>query len=112
LAFDEGADYDSENFLWFRARYERFVYVDRVVVSPAARGRGLARLLYENLFDRAAAAGYARIVCEVNVDPPNPASDAFHAKLGFAEVGQASIAGGAKAVRYFAHDLDQSPTMS
>jgi len=29
LAFDQGADYDSPNFLWFRARYPRFVYVDR-----------------------------------------------------------------------------------
>src|SRR5437660_7462354 len=37
LAFDQSAQYDSPNFLWFRARYPRFVYVD------AARGRGLAR---------------------------------------------------------------------
>jgi len=83
-----------------------------VVVAPAARGLGLARLLYENLFARAKADSHTRIVCEVNAVPPNPASDAFHAKLGFAEVGKAIIAGGTKTVRYFAHDLDQSPTMS
>ena len=46
LAFDQDADYDSPNFLWFRERYPRFVYVDRIVVAAAARGRGLARLLY------------------------------------------------------------------
>jgi predicted GNAT superfamily acetyltransferase len=38
LAFDQGAAYDSPNYLWFRQRYRRFVYVDRVVVAPAARG--------------------------------------------------------------------------
>ncbi|HYP63850.1 MAG TPA: hypothetical protein VEQ16_08180, partial [Acidocella sp.] len=38
IAFDQNADYDSENFLWFRARFPRFVYVDRVVTGPQARG--------------------------------------------------------------------------
>ncbi len=32
LAFDQDADYDSPNFSWFRSRYRRFVYVDRIVV--------------------------------------------------------------------------------
>ena len=31
LAFDQDARYDSPNFIWFRARYLRFVYVDRIV---------------------------------------------------------------------------------
>ena len=105
LAFDEAADYDSANFLWFRDRFARFVYVDRIVVSPAARGRGLARSLYAALFERARAAGHARLVCEVNADPPNPASDAFHAALGFAEVGDAVIHGGKKSVRYYAKPI-------
>lgn len=52
IAFDQDADYDSANFQWFRARYPRFVYVDRVVTAPAARGRGLARKLYAYLFER------------------------------------------------------------
>ena len=81
VAFDQDADYDSPNFLWFRERRARFVYVDRVVVSPAARGRGLARALYSGLFDSALTAGHALICCEVNSAPPNPASDAFHAAL-------------------------------
>src|SRR5262249_48530333 len=58
LAFDEGAAYASPNYLWFRARHARFVYIDRVVVAPAARGRGLARLLYADLFRHAARAGH------------------------------------------------------
>jgi predicted GNAT superfamily acetyltransferase len=100
LTFDQAADYDSPNFVWFRERYPAFVYVDRVVVADGARGRGLARRLYDDLFAAAKAAGHERIVCEVNADPPNPASDAFHAALGFVPVGTAAIHGGKKTVTY------------
>jgi len=100
LAFDQDARYDSPNFIWFRARYPRFVYVDRIVVAPTARGRGCARRLYDDLFEHAVRAGHDRIVCEVNKTPPNPASDAFHAALGFVEVGTASVHGGSRTVRY------------
>jgi predicted GNAT superfamily acetyltransferase len=100
IVLDENANYDSPNFHWFRARYARFLYVDRVVVAPHARGRGLARHLYGALIREATRAKHARIVCEVNIDPPNPSSDAFHAALGFAEIGRASIHGGTKTVRY------------
>jgi len=101
IAFDQDAAYDSPNFLWFRERNDRFVYVDRIVVAEKARGRGLARTLYEALFEAARAAGHVRVVCEVNSDPPNPGSDAFHAGMGFVEVGAAVLPGGGKAVRYF-----------
>ena len=105
IALDQSSRIEGPNFAWFRARHARFVYVDRVVVSPAARGRGLARALYEDLFRKAAEAGHAVVTCEVNAEPPNPASDAFHAALGFLPVGEAAIHGGAKTVRYFARDL-------
>ena len=105
LTFDQTATYDSPNFLWFRERYPSFVYVDRIVVAASARGRGHARRLYEDLFARAAAAGHDIVTCEVNLDPPNPGSDAFHAALGFREVGEAVIHGGKKAVRYYAKQL-------
>lgn len=105
LAFDQDAGYDSVNFLWFRDRFDRFVYVDRVVVADAARGRGLARRLYDDLFAAARAAGHARIVCEVNSDPPNPASEAFHTALGFVPVGVAQIHGGKKTVTYLERGL-------
>lgn len=105
LAFDQAADYDSPNFLWFRARLARFVYIDRIVVSRSARGRGHARRLYEELFDKARSAGHDCVTCEVNSDPPNPASDAFHTALGFVEVGGTVLAGGAKTVRYLRRSL-------
>ena len=105
LAFDQDADYDSPNFLWFRSRYQRFVYVDRIVVAASVRGRGHARRLYDELFREARLAGHDRVACEVNLEPPNPASDAFHAALGFSEVGVAAIHGGSKTVRYLARVL-------
>ncbi len=105
IAFDQGADYDSPNFIWFRDRFDRFVYVDRIVVAAEARGRGHARALYEALFEVALGAGHERIVCEVNSAPPNPRSDAFHAALGFEAVGAAAIHGGSKTVRYLVRPL-------
>ncbi len=100
IAFDQDAEYDSVNFLWFRARLERFVYVDRVVVAGHARGRGHARRLYEALFARARAEGHDWVVCEVNMAPPNPGSDAFHEGLGFLQMGEGVVGGGVKRVRY------------
>jgi predicted GNAT superfamily acetyltransferase len=105
MTFDQDAAYDSPNFLWFRNRYPRFVYVDRVVVAEQSRGRGHARRLYQDLFHHAERAGHTLVTCEVNRHPPNPASDAFHASLGFAEVGNAVIHGGKKAVRYYVRSL-------
>jgi uncharacterized protein len=105
LAFDQDAPYDSPNFLWFRERFPRFVYVDRIVVAEPGRGRGLARALYHDLLAQAAKAGHECVVCEVNTRPPNPESDAFHAALGFVEVGHASIHDGAKDVRYLLRAL-------
>ena len=99
IAFDQDADYDSTNFLWFRARYPRFVYVDRIVTAPHARGRGLARRLYAHLFKQARLAGHERVVCEVNSDPPNPVSVAFHQALGFEPIGEAMLGNG-KTVAY------------
>jgi uncharacterized protein len=105
LAFDQDAHYDSPNFIWFHARYPRFVYVDRIVVASTARGRGCARRLYDHLFEHAVRAGHDRVVCEVNSTPPNPASDAFHAALGFVEVGTASVYDGNRTVSYLSREL-------
>jgi predicted GNAT superfamily acetyltransferase len=109
LAFDQDARYDSPNFLWFRARYPRFVYVGRIVVAASARGHGCARRLYHDLFERSTRAGHERVVCEVNSTPPNKESDAFHAALGFVEVGTAVIHDGSKTVRYLLRALPRRP---
>jgi uncharacterized protein len=104
IAFDQNAAYDSPNFVWFKQRLQRFVYVDRIIVAAHAQSRGLARTLYQELFAAARLTGHTHIVCEVNVDPPNPTSDSFHARLGFTEMGRATLSNG-KTVRYLVHTL-------
>lgn len=99
LAFAANAAYDNPNFRWSRERYASFVCIDRVVVAAHARGRGLARALYEAALAHAAADGQPRLCCEVNLEPPNLVSDAFHAALRFTAVGQATLGSG-KIVRY------------
>jgi uncharacterized protein len=99
IAFDQDADYGSVNFLWFKSQYQSFVYIDRVVVAQHARGQGLARKLYTELFHKAQDEGHDKIVCEINVDPPNPSSFAFHTAVGFQEIEQIKI-GPKKTVSY------------
>lgn len=104
LAFDAAAGIEGLNYGWFKARYDDFLYVDRIAVDPAAQGRGVARRLYADLIAWAGGRGYARICCEVNVRPPNPASDRLHASLGFVEIAERELPNG-KRVRYLERAL-------
>ena len=101
IALDQNAPYLNPNFNWFKESRESFVYIDRVIVAASARGQGIARILYNDLFVAARQVGQDRVVCEVNIEPPNPVSETFHLALGFRAVGEASIHGGTKTVRYF-----------
>ncbi len=105
ICFDQDADYDSPNFAWFKARYDRFFYVDRIVVSVSRQGEGLARALYEEAFAAARMAGHTMGAAEINYEPPNPASDAFHTRLGFDEVGREFVESYGKGIRYIARTL-------
>jgi len=105
IAHDQDADHDSLNYLWFRQRFPRFVYIDRIVVDPRRRGLGLARTLYEAVFAKAVEAAHDRVVCEVNIRPPNDASHAFHRMLGFEAVDSAVLPGGEKEVQYYSKRL-------
>lgn len=106
IAMNERSNYESPNFRWFSQRYDRFVYVDRVVVAESARGRGLARSLYERLIRQAREDGYPVVCAEIYYDPPNPASDAFHDSMGFVEIGRAYLEDRNKSVRYIVRSLD------
>ena len=91
--FAPGAGYESANYRWFEEQFDHFWYLDRIVVAPAHRRRGVARALYATVFERAKAAGRPRVTCEVNVEPPNPGSLALHHDLGFVEVGRRTADG-------------------
>ncbi len=85
-----GAEYGSGNYRWFSDRYDEFVYLDRIAVAPAHQRRGLGRRLYAEV-ERLAGERrpQATEFClEVNLRPRNDTSLAFHAELGFIEVGR------------------------
>lgn len=98
LAMCENADYTNVNFAYFSARYNRFLYVDRIVVSADFAGLKLGSHLYEAAFAYARAEALPVVCCEYNIVPPNTASQHFHDKFGFTEIGQQSTADGKKIV--------------
>ena len=92
LVFSPGTDYDSENYRWFSERYgEDFDYLDRIVIDDRFRRRGLASAVYDAVEDAARSRG--RLVLEVNLDPPNEGSLAFHRGRGYREVHQLGATG-------------------
>jgi predicted GNAT superfamily acetyltransferase len=82
-----GSDYDSDNYRWFESHYgESFYYLDRIVIAEEMRRRGLAAFVYDAMEE--IAHGFGRMTLEVNVDPPNIGSLAFHEHRGYFEVGR------------------------
>ena len=85
-----GADYASINYRWFMEHYDHVLYLDRVAFDARSTGLGLGRALYEEVYQlmRANHGNATGLTLEVNVDPPNERSLAFHAAMGFSEVGR------------------------
>ena len=100
MCLASGGGYWSENYTWFTARYDSFLYLDRVVVAERVRGRGVGALLYDDLH-RFAQGKWPRVTLEVNLKPPNPDSIRFHERLGYDRVGVREYNGGANAVAMF-----------
>ncbi len=98
IAVRSGTVHADPNYRWFSARHTDFLYIDRIVVGSGFRGQKIGTAMYADLFEFARAAGTAAIACEIDFDPPNHASSAFHARFGFTEVGRQPVDGGKKTV--------------
>lgn len=85
LAFEPQTSYGSINYRWHSERFDDFLYLDRIAVNADFRRRGIASRLYDEMERLAAPRG--RMVCEVNSDPPNVESLAFHDRRGYQQVG-------------------------
>jgi len=97
LNFADDTAYDGEEFLVFGSLIARpFIYIDQVVVLSSVRGTGVGRILYAALEHAALMRGARSLCCEVNTDPPNPGSLAFHHRLGFSVVGAIATQDGRK----------------
>ena len=95
ILYAEDSVYDGEEFAWFRANLgECFLYIDQIAIAPEAQGCGLGRRIYETTATMAREQGKTALACEVNLEPPNPQSLAFHAAVGFAEVGELRVSDG------------------
>ena len=87
VGFGSGADHDSDNFRWFRARHPEFFYIDRIVVASRRRGGGVGRALYADA-QSYAEVRYPHLACEVFLEAGADHALLFHGSFGFREVGQ------------------------
>jgi len=99
-----GTSYASPNYRWFCNAYDDFGYVDRIVVTSAARRQGLATRIYRD-FEASLPAEVTVLTCEVNIEPPNESSMQFHERFGFDRVGSQETDSGAKEVALLAKEL-------
>jgi predicted GNAT superfamily acetyltransferase len=95
IVMREGADYTSENYIWFSEQYGKFLYIDRIVIDENYRRTGLGRYLYDSVCAYAAETDVPVVTAEVDIRPVyNEPSFGFHKEMGFREVGQQIIRGG------------------
>ena len=106
IGYSDDAPYPGhENMQWLSKKFNRYFYIDRVIVEETALGRGYGRLLYEDIENFARTSGYPRLTCEVNICPDNPGSHRFHECMGFRPCGDHIYKPGVKAVRYYEKPL-------
>jgi uncharacterized protein len=87
IGVSQDAAHDSSNFLWFRDRYQHFIYIDRIVIASARRSVGVGRVFYADIQSFAEArAPY--LAAEVFIESNNHPALLFHGSFGFREVGQ------------------------
>lgn len=98
IAMFANSNYNNQNFHWFSERYSDFCYVDRIVINKSAAGKGYGRALYTDLFSCATANACKSVVCEYTSAPLNEPSAAFHAIMGFVEVGTRALGASTKQV--------------
>ncbi|MEO7348492.1 MAG: GNAT family N-acetyltransferase [Terrimesophilobacter sp.] len=91
LGFEPGVDYASPNYRYFETRGTDYLYVDRIVVAEEARGMRVGQTLYQRVVELAVDHGRDEVTCEVNIEPPNPGSLAFHTRMGFSEIAQQDV---------------------
>ncbi|MFT3852123.1 MAG: hypothetical protein QM733_05220 [Ilumatobacteraceae bacterium] len=104
LVLAPGVDYASRNYGWFSARYDDFAYLDRIAVDATLRRVGVGRAFYDELAARLTGTTPV-LLCEVNLVPRNDVSLAFHATVGFREVGRHHPYADEREVQMLALDL-------
>lgn len=107
IALAPGLAYESLNYQWFDRELDNFLYIDRIMVHPSFRKRGVATFLYKHLALVAVRDNLARLCCEVNLVPPNPHSLALHQGLGFVVQATQKTEAGSKEVSLMVKELSK-----
>jgi predicted GNAT superfamily acetyltransferase len=94
LVFAHGFEGIGDEYAWFSGRHPSFLYVDSIAIAASLRRSGVGAAFYGELCEEARRRGIPLVTCEVNLDPPNPQSLAFHAARGFREVGRLRVRDG------------------
>jgi uncharacterized protein len=100
VVLNEHCGYDSDYYRWFTDRYENFLYIDRIVVAAWARGKGVAKQIYQ-MVEQTAQEYELAIVADVYSEPPNVPSLKFHEAMGYKIIGTAYMADQKKTVAKF-----------
>ena len=101
IGYAHDVNYDHKNLKWLRARFDQFYYIDRIILSAAAQGKGFGKQLYADFEAEARAKNLPRLVCEVNTKPNNPGSHAFHERLGFTALADVDYPNYNATLRYY-----------
>jgi hypothetical protein len=88
LSFFRDSAYDDTEMNELRRRLrEPFLYICQIVIAPEHRRQRIGRAFYAAIEDTARSREVRVLCCDVNTEPPNHESFAFHHRLGFAEIG-------------------------
>jgi len=87
IAYFASNFYDGDEFFWFQRHFGNFLYIDQIVITQKARRARVGSQFYDYVEQFARQASLTSVVCEVNLEPPNPISLNFHTKNNFVGVG-------------------------
>lgn len=83
----KGLKYDGDEYNWFCQNLsEKFLYIDQVAIAEKWKGMGCGTQLYKDLENYAVRNRINMLACEINYQPLNEVSMAFHRKSGFREL--------------------------
>ena len=67
-------NYSSDNYTWLETQFSNYCYVDRIMVDQNHKRKGFGNKLYQELEKYAECNDARTLLCEVNLEPPNPQS--------------------------------------
>ena len=82
LIMSKDSDYQSPNFLYFKNKYEDFIYIDRIAVQSNFQRKGIGTSFYKSIY-QLNRQNNIPLCCEVNTFPLNQQSLDFHIKNKF-----------------------------